>query len=422
LRIKDISGTRKILYINCAAGISGDMFLGALAEIASSLDDDFSLERLFKKIGLFETGEAAIAIKKESRGGIAGIKVDVTAPEHPHDHAHGAHHGHCEGRNRNLGSILEMLERSDLPPEARDKSALAFRLLAEAEARVHGVTPEEIHFHEVGAADSITDIVGAMLLMDHLMWPEVISSPVNVGSGTVKCAHGILPVPAPATVELLKGMKIFSSGVPIERTTPTGALLLRTLADEEGFRDLPAGRLLCAGSGLGSKDTPDIPNALTVMLIEPDGSETGRFCRDEPSLVEANIDDMNPQDFARAADKLMEQGALDVWRENILMKKGRLAVKLCCLCRSQDADSFAETMLTETTTLGARITKNRRLFFKRQMSEAKTSLGTIRVKNALLDGKPFKKIPEYDDILKAADENGLPLWAARKTIERETGE
>jgi uncharacterized protein (TIGR00299 family) protein len=411
-----ISGNQKILYINGAAGISGDMFLGALADIASSLDDSFSLECLLKKIRLFETGEAAIIVKKESRGGIAGIKINVLTPECHDDHEH---HGHG---HRNLSSILEMLKGSSLPPAVLEKSSLAFTLLAEAEAKVHGVTPEEIHFHEVGAADSIADVAGAMLLMDYLMWPEIISSPVNVGSGTVKCAHGILPVPAPATAELLKGMKIYSSGVPVERTTPTGALLLRTLAGQEGFRELPPGRVLCAGTGLGSKDTPDIPNALKAMLIEPDISEPGRFRRDEPSLVEANIDDMNPQDFARAADKLLEQGALDVWRENVLMKKGRLAVKLCCLCRSLDADSFAETMLTETTTLGVRITECRRLFFERQMSEARTSLGTIRVKSAILDGKAFKKIPEYDDMLRAAEENGIPLWAARKTIERETGE
>ena len=338
MRMYDLNGTRKVLYINGAAGISGDMFLGAMAGLASSLDHDFSLKGLLNRISVFESGEAVLSVKNESRGGIAGIKVDVMTPErHGHD-KHDGHHGHS---HRNLASILELLKGCNLPPAVLDKSALAFTKLAEAEAKAHGVTPEDIHFHEVGAADSIADIVGAMLLMDFLKWPEVISSPVNVGSGTVKCAHGILPVPAPATSELLKGLKIYSSGIPIERTTPTGALLLRILAGEDGFRDLPPGRLICAGTGLGAKDTPDIPNALNVMLIASDGASAERFCRDEPSLVEANIDDMNPQDFAGTADKLFKQGALDVWLETIMMKKGRPAVKLCCLCRDQDADGFA---------------------------------------------------------------------------------
>ncbi|MDR1020108.1 MAG: nickel pincer cofactor biosynthesis protein LarC [Synergistaceae bacterium] len=412
LRTNDGSGARKILYLNGAAGISGDMFLGALSDVAASLDRDFSLTGLIKKTGLFESVHAELSVRKEARGGITGVKVDVTDLGGHGDHGH---------RHRNLSDILELLEGCRLPPAVRDMSALAFTLLAEAEAGVHGVTPEEIHFHEVGAADSVADIAGAMLLMDCLGWPEVISSPVNVGSGTVKCAHGVLPVPAPATALLLKGMKIFSSGVPIERTTPTGALLLRTLAGENAFRDLPAGRVLCVGAGLGSKDTPDIPNALEVMLIEPDGTGPGRFLRDEPSLVEANIDDMNPQDFAHVADKMLEQGALDVWRENILMKKGRLAVKLCCLCKSCDADRFAEAMLTHTTTLGARVTRTRRLFFDRETEEIMTSLGPVRVKSAILDGQAFKKNPEYDDMLKIASEKDLPLWSVRKTVERETG-
>ncbi|MDR1516134.1 MAG: LarC family nickel insertion protein, partial [Synergistaceae bacterium] len=321
LRMNELSGARKILYLNGAAGISGDMFLGALTDAAVSLDRNFSLAERFAKIKLFEPGEVELSVSKETRGGITGVKVGVITPdEREHDsHGHHGHHDHHENSARNLSGILETLAHSDLPSAVRDMSSLAFTLLAEAEAEVHGVTPEEIHFHEAGAADSIADIVGAMLLMDHFGWPEVISSPINVGSGTVKCAHGVLPVPAPATSLLLKDMKIFSSGIPIERTTPTGALLLRALSGPDGFRDLPAGRVLCVGTGLGSKDTPDIPNALRVMLIEPEDAQTGRFLRDEPSLVEANIDDMNPQDFARAADLMLEQGALDVWRESILM-------------------------------------------------------------------------------------------------------
>ncbi|MDR0648099.1 MAG: nickel pincer cofactor biosynthesis protein LarC [Synergistaceae bacterium] len=405
-------GARRILYLNGAAGISGDMFIGALSDIAASLDGSFSLAGLFKKTGLLESIQAELSVRKDARGGLTGVKVDVA------DSGGRLHHGHG---HKNLSDILGLLNRSDLPQAVRDAASQAFTLLAETEADVHGVTPDEIYFHEVGAADSVADITGAMLLMDHLGWPEVISSPVNVGSGTVNCSHGVLPVPAPATALLLKGMKIFSSGVPMERTTPTGALLLRTLAGGNAFGDLPSGKVLCVGIGLGSKDTPDIPNALVAMLIEPDRTGTGRFLHDEPSIVEANIDDMNPQDFARIADEMLEQGALDVWRENIMMKKGRLAVKLCCLCHAHDADRFAEMMLTGTTTLGVRISQARRLFFERKTDEAMTSLGPVRVKSAILDGRTFKITPEYDDLLKIANEKDLPLWSVRKTVEREIG-
>jgi uncharacterized protein (TIGR00299 family) protein len=392
----------RIIYLNPVAGISGDMFLGALSDAAKALDADFSLENLLKIINL---ENYSVSAKQEERGGIRGVKVNVAALEkHPH---------------RRLSDVCGILETSGLPERAKNRAIEAFILLAEAEAKVHGVTPEEIHFHEVGAVDAIIDVAGAMLLMDLLGWPSVVSSPVNVGSGTVRCAHGVLPVPAPATTELLKGMKIFSSGEPIERTTPTGALLLRVLAGPAGFRDLPPGRLICAGTGLGSKDTSDTPNALCVALIETAPSGDGRFRRDEPSLIEANIDDMNPQDFAPASAKLFAAGALDVWSENILMKKSRPAIKLCCLCQAEDSERLGEIMIRETTTLGVRITKTRRIFLDRSLEEAKTSLGSVRVKSAFLDGQTIRKIPEYDDLHRISGDKNLPMPAVRKIIERE---
>ncbi|MDR3255627.1 MAG: nickel pincer cofactor biosynthesis protein LarC [Synergistaceae bacterium] len=396
------AGNHKTIHLNATAGISGDMFLGALTDIATSLDGNFSLASL---LGGIKLDGYSISARRETRSGISGIKANV----HSHEH-----HPH-----RSLSHIKAILAESDLPNRARETSLSAFTLLAETEAAIHGTTPEEIHFHEVGAVDSIIDVVGAMLLMDRLGWPEVISSPVNVGSGTVMCAHGLLPVPAPATAELLKGLKIFSLGEPMERTTPTGALILRVLAGPEGFRDIPAGTVLCVGTGLGSKETPDIPNALRATLLEIKGA-AGRFKRDEPALVEANIDDMNPQDFAPVMEKLLENGALDVWCENILMKKGRPAVKLCCLCEASEAERLGEIVIRETTTLGVRITATRRIFLEREVESVHTSLGDVRFKTAILEGRQLRKMPEYDDLLRISKEKGIPLPSLRSEIERET--
>jgi uncharacterized protein (TIGR00299 family) protein len=393
---------RKIIFLNAAAGISGDMLLGALTDIASTLDDGFDLGELVKNIKL---DGCSVSVRRDKRAGISGLKIDV------HSHEHHPHRG--------LSDILKILESGDLPRKALDKTISAFTLLAEAEAKVHGVTPEEIHFHEVGAVDAIVDITGAMLLMDRLGWPEVISSPVNVGSGTVKCAHGVLPIPGPAAAELLRGMKIFSSGEPMERTTPTGALLLRVLAGRDGFRDLPPGRVICSGVGLGSRDTQDIPNALSAILIEAETGESGKFMRDAPSMVEANIDDMNPQDFAPVVEELLVRGAMDVWCENILMKKGRPAVKFCCLCKLEDAERFGEHIIRHTTTLGVRITNTSRIFLERSTGETDTSLGKAMVKSAFLGKEEIRRTPEFDDLLRISREKNIPLPELRKIIGRE---
>jgi uncharacterized protein (TIGR00299 family) protein len=314
---------------------------------------------------------------------------------------------------------VKILEISDIPEDVREKSIEAFTILANAEARVHSSTVEEIHFHEVGAVDSIIDITGAMLVMGRLGWPRVLSSPVNVGSGVVECAHGVLPVPAPATAELLEGLEIFSSGEPMERTTPTGALLLKLLVGRDGFQDIPAGRVVCSGAGLGSRDTKSLPNVLRAILIEPvaDENPVARFEYDEPILIETNIDDMNPQDFSMTEDRLFADGALDVWRENILMKKGRQATKLCCLVRAGDAEKFAERIMRETTTLGVRITKKRRIMLERKFGTAETSLGNIGIKSAVLDGRVIRTIPEYDEIAALAKKLSLSPSEVRRIVE-----
>jgi uncharacterized protein (TIGR00299 family) protein len=395
------SNGEKIIYFDAAAGISGDMFLGAMTEIAQKINPNFDLRELLGKISV---GGWELSLTRGVRAGISGIKVDVSAHEH---HPH-----------RRLSHIRDILTSSDLSARTRELALHAFTLLAETEARVHGSTPEEIQFHEVGAIDSIVDIAGAMLMMEYLGWPRLLSSPVNVGSGTVKTAHGILPVPAPATAALLEGLKIFSAGEPMERTTPTGALLLKVLAGKDGFATLPEGSIVCTGTGLGGRDTPGLPNALRAILFDPakktDREE--RFIHDDPSLLEANIDDMNPQDCGLAMNRLLEAGALDVWFENILMKKGRPAVKLCCLVKNGDEDGIAEIMMRETTTIGVRITKTRRLSLARSIETRSTPCGEVRFKSVSLDGKILRSFPEYEDIQRIARERNMPLHDVRTSI------
>ena len=401
--------TGKIIMLNASAGISGDMFLGAMCGLASKLDAAFDLRKLLSGIAL---GHWRLSVKEEKRGGFAGVKVDVTEEgHHSHEHGHEAH------PHRRLSDIEEICAKSDIPERARAGSLDAFKLLAEAEAEVHGTTPGEIHFHEVGAVDSIVDIMGSMLIMDWFGWPEILCSSVNIGSGTVKCAHGILPVPAPATAILLRGLPVFSAGAPMERTTPTGALLLRVLVGYNGFRPLPEGRIVCVSMGLGGRDTPEMPNALGALLIEPDGAaRRGRFARENIMLLEANIDDMNPQDFAPAAERLFSAGALDVWCENILMKKGRPAVKFCCLARQGEEEKLAEVIARETTTIGVRIIGARRMALERSVSARATPLGDVRFKSVKLDGKILRSVPEYDDIRRIALERDMPMLSVRNAL------
>ncbi|MDR3165801.1 MAG: nickel pincer cofactor biosynthesis protein LarC [Synergistaceae bacterium] len=400
--------TGKIIMLNASAGISGDMFLGAMCGLALKLDASFDLGNLLSGIAL---DHWEVSVKEEKRGGFAGVKVDVIGEEH-HRHVHDDE-GHP---HRRLSDIEEICAKSNIPERVRASSLSAFRLLAEAEAEVHGMALEDIHFHETGAVDSIVDIMGSMLITDWFGWPEMLCSPVNVGSGSVKCAHGILPVPAPATAILLKGVPVFSAGAPMERTTPTGALLLRVLVRENGFRPLPEGRIVCASMGLGGRDTPEMPNALGAVMIDPDGARDGRFVCENIMLLEANIDDMNPQDFSPAMERLFAAGALDVWCENILMKKGRPAVKFCCLSRRGEEECLAEIIARETTTIGVRIIETHRMALERSVSVRTTPLGDVRFKSVKLDGEILRSIPEYDDIRRIAAEKGLSMLSVRNAL------
>ena len=398
----------KTLYLDCFAGIAGDMFIGALLNL---VPDAKILTEALRKIPALGQEEYELVIERTAKNGIAGINFDV----HLHEHHHHDEHEHEHHHHRHLSDIEAMITQSELPPRVKVASLRAFSILAEAEAHVHGTTPDKIHFHEVGAVDSIIDIVGAYVLVDALGWPRVLCSPVNVGSGTVECAHGILPVPAPATERLLQGVPVCSAGSPMERTTPTGALLVKTLA--AGFCSLPAGKILASGFGLGNRESEDMPNVLRVLLMDSGASEEREgLVQEKIALLECNIDDMNPQDYEPVIEALFSDGALDVWTENIAMKKSRPGVKFCCLAKPEDTVRFSRAILEGTTSQGVRIGELDRLRLHWELEEAATSLGKIHVKATRLDGEVLRRIPEYEDVKRVAHERGISMYEARRVI------
>ncbi len=412
----------KTLYLDCFAGIAGDMFLGALLDLG--LDREAFLRTmegivLFPEEGHFHdhshshchdhghdhehphAGEKLkFSIRSGTRGGISGLDVTV---ENLEDHPH-----------RGLADVLAIIEASPLSSRVKEKSAEAFRLLAAAEGKVHGTSPEEVHFHEVGAIDSIADIIGAFVLAEMAEAGRVVCSPLNVGHGTIRCAHGLLPVPAPATLELLEGIPVYAEGGPLERVTPTGALLVRCLADS--FGPLPAGRVIASGKGLGDRDS-DIPNLLRVVLLEtPEREGDDLFQRDRGTVLETNIDDMNPQYYGPVMQSLFAEGALDVWVTPILMKKGRPALTLSCLCLPEREEVLAALLLRETTTLGLRKYSVDRLKTDHEIVERETSWGMVRYKLARLGGEMLRANPEFEDVLRLSRENGLPLPEMRERL------
>ena len=392
----------KTLYLDCFAGIAGDMLVGALFELVPN-QDRFKAE--MAKMTALPLEDYGVSFEKGNKNGITGTHFRV------HTHEHHSHRG--------LKDIEAIIMSSGFSARLKREILRAFALLAEAEAKVHGVTPDEIHFHEVGAIDSILDIVGAYVLLDQLDWPRVLCSTVNVGSGTVKCAHGVLPVPAPATEILLRGLPVCSIGEPMERTTPTGALLVRCMAD--AFCPLPQGTIITSGYGLGTRDS-DLPNVVRAILMDSKESLNEGAAHDRVTLLESNIDDMNPQDFELVLEHLFEEGALDAWLEPISMKKGRPGVKLCCICAPEMAGPLSILILRDTTTQGVRnaVMDRSKLCYK--IEEAATSFGPLRVKSAFMknmENEPLRRSPEYDDLKRMAKEHGMSLPELRNRIARE---
>ena len=368
----------KICCLDAFSGIVGDMTVGAL------LDAGGDAPALFAALESLNTG-ASYRAEKTKRHGIAATKFDV---DHGEQKAH-----------RHLSPILRMIDGATLlTPRAKKMASDVFRKLGEAEASVHGVPIEKVHFHEVGAVDSIADIVGACHLLDQLGIDEVRSSALNVGSGTVTADHGVMPVPTPATARLLEGLPIYSSGPIFELTTPTGAALAATLSTQWGT--LPPMKITASGYGAGTKDFPTQANVLRVLigeLLNAAESET-------VAVIEANIDDSTPQLLGHAMERLFDSGALDVTLQPLLMKKSRQGTLVTVIARPEDRDKLAAVLMAETTTLGIRMHVAERRTAPRQMVAVDTPWGKVNVK---VTAQGFT--PEYEDCRKLAVEAGVPL-------------
>lgn len=365
-------------YLDAFSGISGDMTVGALADAGADRD------AIAAAVHSLQVG-AEVSFETVKRQGIGATKFRVKVEE--------------TKKHRHLPHIVKMIEAAEVSARARRDAVAIFERLGEAEAKTHQVPIEKVHFHEVGAADSIADIVGAAVAFDSLGVDEVFCSAVNVGSGTVNTEHGVLPVPAPATARLLENAPVYARGPAMELTTPTGAAIAATLA--RSFGALPPLKIARTGYGAGDRDFPGQANVLRVIL----GEATGASEAQSVSVIEANIDDSNPQVLAYASERLMESGALDVTLQPIVMKKGRPGTLLRAIARPEDREALAQLIFQETSTLGLRIYSAERRVQSRTWIEVVTPYGKIRVKVSG-DGA---YAPEYEDCRKLAHESGAPL-------------
>lgn len=370
----------RICYLDAFSGLSGDMLVGAL--VSAGADET----ALIGGLDSLSTG-AQFRFDRVLRRGIAAHKFVVDA-----GHTHHHHHRH-------LGDILCLIDAANLPDAVKRDASAIFNRLGEAEAAVHQVPLEKVHFHEVGAVDSIADIVGAALGFHMLGADRIVCSPVNVGSGTVQTEHGLLPVPAPATAALLQGRPIYASGPPMELTTPTGAAIAVTLA--ASFEALPPMRILASGYGAGDHDFAEQPNVLRVIVGEAIGAAESTSV----AVIEANIDDTSPEVLGYALERLLEAGALDVTLSPLLMKKNRPGSLLRVIATPQDRERLAQLVFAETSTLGLRIYAAERRVEARRMVEVETPQGTVRVK--VSDSGNFA--PEFEDCRRLAQDSGVPL-------------
>ncbi len=341
--------------------------------------------------------------------------VHPHAPGQRHDQTHGHDHG-PDGKlaadwqgagsgtaHRTLPEIYQLIDGSCLSGSGKDRAKALFARLGDAEATVHGTTPDKVHLHEVGALDSIIDVVGAVYAMEHLGAGTVVASPLNVGSGMVRTAHGLFPVPAPATVHLLGDAPIYAGSQRVELVTPTGALLITAFADR--FGAMPPMQVRACGYGAGSRDLPDTPNVLRVLL----GEVTGAFSTDLVSVIECEIDDMNPQIFGRVMEQLLEAGALDVFYTAVQMKKNRPGTLLTVLAEPGRRTAMVELIFRETTTIGVRYREAARECLSREERTLDTPLGPVRVKVASRDGHPLNVSAEFDDVVRLAERHGRPV-------------
>jgi pyridinium-3,5-bisthiocarboxylic acid mononucleotide nickel chelatase len=387
----------KIAYFDCFAGASGDMILGALVD--AGLDPDL-LNRELAKLHL---DHWSLSFKPAVKRGIGGCQAVVDIDTH-------AHHSH-----RGLHDIRSLIEASKLSADIRDKSMAIFTRLAGAEARVHRTAVEAVHFHEVGAIDAIIDVVGAVSGLSLLDIEAVYCSALHLGSGTVTCAHGVLPVPAPATLELVKEIPVYATAIQGELLTPTGAAILTTLA--KGFGPLPALTVEKSGYGAGMSN-PEIPNLLRV-LIGNAASDMPDCEMDQVAVLETTIDDMNPQIYDYVMQQALILGALDIFLNPVQMKKNRPGILLTLMCRPDDLQRFSRFLLQETTSIGLRWRFENRIKARREIREISTSLGTVRVKTAWRQDDIIHRSPEFEDCKKIALTHNIPLKTVIAQVCRE---
>jgi uncharacterized protein (TIGR00299 family) protein len=441
----------RIAYLDCFSGISGDMFLGALVDAGVSAD------LLKKTVAALNVG-ATLEISRVTRAGIAATKVDVYAhgkkdlPRedfweqkqtntkhdhghehshgHSHDHPHSPEHGHAHShdldhaqdhhasaashsheRARGLKEIRQIINDADISATAKATAIRIFEVLGAAEAEIHNSSIEQVHFHEVGAVDAMVDIVCAAVGAEALDVDEWVCSSLSVGGGTVKCAHGTLPVPAPATLKLLEDAPVHSAGPQVELVTPTGAAIVRTLVKR--FGALPAMRVEKAGYGAGTREFSDHANLLRLTIGQGQpGSEAGAMegiSEDRIAVLEANLDDLSPQVLAYAMERLLAEGALDVFSVPVQMKKNRTGALLTVLAKIEDEERLTKLIFAETSTLGVRRREERRRVLGRRWETVKTTWGPVRIKIANLNGTVANYAPEFEDCRALAEAHHVPL-------------
>jgi pyridinium-3,5-bisthiocarboxylic acid mononucleotide nickel chelatase len=442
----------RIAYLECFSGISGDMFLGAL------IDAGVSSERLQDTVAALGLG-AKLEFSRVVRSGISATKVDVwvggekdlpreeywakesqdsSASHEEHDHAHEhphhepapphkhSHHEHSRAAttladshqhpHRGLTEIRRIISGAEILDSAKATAIAIFEALAEAEARIHNVPVETVHFHEVGAVDAIVDIVCAAVGASALGVDEIVCSPLNVGGGSVHCAHGTFPVPAPATVELLKDAPVYSSGLQAELVTPTGAAIVKTLVRR--FAAFPQMKIEKSAYGAGSRDFPGHPNVVRLVLGEAASTLAAKTGSETISVLEANLDDLNPQVFGYVMDRLLEEGALDVFGMPVQMKKNRPGMVLTVLSKPEDASRLTQLIFDETTTLGVRRRDEVRQTLARRWENVRTEWGDIRIKIASMNGTITNYAPEYEDCRRIATEHHVPLKTVMQAAAR----
>ncbi|MGE5246393.1 MAG: nickel pincer cofactor biosynthesis protein LarC [Betaproteobacteria bacterium] len=393
----------RVLYFDCFSGISGDMVLGAL------VDAGLPLEELTGALGSLAVSGCDVEATKVLRAGVSATRITVS--ERPHDHGHGhSHHPH-----RSLVEIAALIDRSGLSAAARERAKAMFRRLAEVEASIHQMPVEQVHLHEVGALDSIVDIVGAVFALEWFNADRIVSSPLNVGGGTVQSAHGLFPVPAPATVKLLGDAPIYGGVVQKELVTPTGALIVTTYASS--FGPVPSMSVERVGYGAGAGDFRPTPNVLRVLVGREADAEQG----DRVVVVECEIDDMNPQIFGVAMDRLYAAGALEVFFVPVQMKKNRPGTLLTVIAPPERRSAIADVLFGETTTIGLRYHETARECLRREIVAVETSLGPVRFKIAWRGGRIVNAVPEFEDCAKLAAAHKVSVKEVQAIAMRSSG-